>query len=149
MANEIEMRALCAHRTYSLLTISSQLRPQSLVGNGLAHSACDGFAGSSRSGNRNKRIGISVKVPLKKRNRQACSLQWCRYRFCTNIAQSSVTRNATVSSAVSIRATGDKCIRSCVKAPLKRKKSLPTGERQRLFCDFVAVYCGLRSSAIW
>ena len=40
-------------------------------------------------------------------------------------------------------------IRSCPNSPLKKqKRRCPTGERQRLFCDFVAAYCGLRSSAI-
>jgi len=31
-------------------------------------SACNGFVGSFRSGNRNKRIGISIDAPLKKRH---------------------------------------------------------------------------------
>ena len=60
-----------------------------------------------------------------------------------------VTRNVTVSTIVPNRATRDICIRSCPNAPLKKqKRRCPTGERQRLFCDFVAAYCGLRSSAI-
>jgi len=35
------------------------------VGNGLARSACYGFVGSSRSGNRKNCIGISVDAQLK------------------------------------------------------------------------------------
>ena len=38
-----------------------------VVGNGFIRSACHGLVGGSRSGHRNKRIGISVKAPLKKR----------------------------------------------------------------------------------
>ena len=36
----------------------------------------------------------------------------------------------------------------CPCASKNKKRRCPTGERQRLFCDFVAAYCGLRSSAI-
>ena len=41
-----------------------------LVGNGFIRSACYGFVGTFRSGNRKNRIGISADAPLKNRLRQ-------------------------------------------------------------------------------
>jgi hypothetical protein len=48
---------------YQLLALRCGQQP--LVGNGFIRSACYGFAGSSRSGYRNKRIGIGVYAQLK------------------------------------------------------------------------------------
>ena len=82
------------HRACSLFTINYSSfiihwrRPQTvplclplhLVGNGFIRSACHGLVGSSRSGWRKKRIGISVKALLKclplRSLRGRCHLWW-------------------------------------------------------------------------
>ena len=79
-----------------------------LVGNGFIRSACYGFDGNSRSGNRKNRIGIGVCAPLKKRI-YPFRVLWFRRQFPVGIPQ--------------------KMYRHNVNAPLKKRhqNALPDG----------------------